>query len=43
MIDTRLYDNPLFLAKILMLLDEKITDEEKEIIKEHFKSKENKQ
>lgn len=39
-IDTRLYDKPLFLARILHLLDGKITEEEKEIIKEHFKIKE---
>ena len=35
-IDTRKYEDPLLLAKFLMLLDGKITDEEKDILKSHF-------
>ena len=37
MIDTRLYNNPLLLAKILTLLDTKLSDEEKKALKEQFK------
>ena len=36
LIDTRLYDNPILLAKILYELDDKLTEEEKEIIKFKF-------
>ena len=36
LIDTRLYDNSILLAKILYELDGKLTEEEKEIIKFKF-------
>ena len=36
LIDTRLYDNPILLAKILYELDDKLTEKEKEIIKFKF-------
>lgn len=36
LIDTRLYDSPILLAKILYELDDKLTEEEKEIIKFKF-------
>ena len=36
LIDTRLYDNPILLAKILYELDDKLTKEEKEYLKIKF-------
>ena len=36
LIDTRLYDNPILLAKILYELDDKLTEEEKEYLKIKF-------
>lgn len=36
MIDTRLYDNPFLLSKILCELDNKLTEEEKEYLKIKF-------
>ena len=38
LLDTNLYDHPLFLANILALLDGEITNDEKEIIKDRFRT-----
>lgn len=35
-IDSRVYDNPILLAKILFELDDKLTKEEKEYLKIKF-------